>query len=194
LWLRFPTSAKSALCGSVHCRIHRLPKTSIGPLTISPAAGLHPPCCFVDVGDIEIIKPERDRLHRRFGEHAADRLPAGGEHLIRAYRTGVGFGFLPAEELAVEGKRLLPVGSEQLVPAGRRPRPLKRLIILASFCQLCNLRSYFASAPSASSAQSKACSTPGRGRFRPAPISMVADATDGADGVMGSVPTPWLLS
>jgi len=53
---------------------------------------------------------------------------------------------------------------------------------------------YFASAPSASSAQSKACSTPGRGRFRPAPISMVADATDGADGVMGSVPTPWLLS
>src|SRR5262245_43680589 len=36
LWLRFPTSAKIAPCGSVHCRIHRLPKTSIGPLTILP--------------------------------------------------------------------------------------------------------------------------------------------------------------
>src|SRR5207247_8948117 len=87
----------------------------------SPAAGLHPPCCLVDVGDVEVIEPERDRLRCRLGEHTADRLPAGGEYLIRAYRTGVGFGLLPAEELAVEDKRLLPVDSDQLVPP-RRPR------------------------------------------------------------------------
>src|SRR6266540_3416938 len=82
-----------------------------------PRAGLHARYRHVDVSDVEIIKPERDRLHRRLGVHAADRLPSGGEQLVRACCAGVGLRLLPAKELAIKSKRLLPVGGEQLVPA-----------------------------------------------------------------------------
>ena len=67
--------------------------------------------------DVEIIKPEGKRQGRRLGEHAADRLPSGGELLIRAHRADVGVRFLPAKQRAVESERLLPVGREQLMPA-----------------------------------------------------------------------------
>src|ERR1035437_10115143 len=52
-----------------------------------------------------------------FRAHAAKRLPTGGEQLIRVRRTGFGVLFLPAKKLAVESKRLLPVGGDQLMPA-----------------------------------------------------------------------------
>src|SRR5215831_17420794 len=76
----------------------------------------HAPDRHVDVADVEVIKPERDRLRRRLCEHAADGLSSGGEQLIWAHRAGVGLRFLPAEELAVESKCLLPVGGDQLMP------------------------------------------------------------------------------
>ena len=87
------------------------------PLEDPAAAGLHAFSGRVDIADIEVIKPVWDLLYRTFGEHAADRLPAGGEQLIRVLRTEFGVRFLPAEKLAVESKRLLPVGGEQLMPA-----------------------------------------------------------------------------
>ena len=71
----------------------------------------------IEIAYVEVVKPEGDRHRRRLGEHAADRLPSGGEQLIRAHRAGVGVPFLPAKKLAVESERLLPVGGEQLVPA-----------------------------------------------------------------------------
>src|SRR5882757_5506825 len=74
------------------------------------ATGLHPFGGRVDVADVEVIKPEWDGHCGKFGEHAADHLPAGGERLIRLRRTGFGVRFLPAEKFAVEGKRLPPVG------------------------------------------------------------------------------------
>src|SRR5262245_5985593 len=67
----------------------------------------HAPDRHVDVADVEVIKPERDRRRRRLCEHAADGLPPGGEQLI-----WVGLRFLPAEKLAVERPRILPVGGE----------------------------------------------------------------------------------
>src|SRR5712691_1889929 len=79
--------------------------------------GLHTLGGRVDVADIEVIKPEWDRLFRTFSEHAADRLPTGGEQLIRVRRIGFGIRFLPAKKLTVESKRLLLVGGEQLMPA-----------------------------------------------------------------------------
>src|SRR5713101_2286504 len=80
------------------------------------ATSLHALHRHVDVADVEVIKPERDRLHRGLGEHAAYRLPSDGEELVCAHRADIGLRFLPAKELAVESKRLLPVGGEQLVP------------------------------------------------------------------------------
>ena len=71
----------------------------------------------VDVVDVEVVKPEGHGNHRRFGGHAADRLASGGEQLICAHRVDVGVCFSPAKKLAVERKRLLPVGGEQFVPA-----------------------------------------------------------------------------
>ena len=71
----------------------------------------------VDVADVEIVEPERGRDRRGLGEHAADHLPSGGEGLIRARLADVGVLFLPAEKLAVESPRLLPVGGKQFVPA-----------------------------------------------------------------------------
>src|SRR5262249_43349004 len=87
-----------------------------------PSAGPHAPNRDVDISDVEVIKPKRDWLHRRLGEHAADRHPSSGEQLICAHCAGVGVCFAPAEELAVEGERLLPVGGEQLVPADAAER------------------------------------------------------------------------
>jgi hypothetical protein len=81
------------------------------------ATSLHALRRRVDVADVEVVKPEGDRHHRRLSDHAADRLPSGGEQLIRAHSADVGFCFLPAKKLAVESQRLLPVGGEQLVPA-----------------------------------------------------------------------------
>src|SRR5215469_1256532 len=43
------------------------------------AKRLHMLRCCIDVGDVEIVKPERGRNHRGLGEHAADRLPPGRE-------------------------------------------------------------------------------------------------------------------
>src|SRR5215471_3212344 len=82
-----------------------------------PSAGRYAPDRDVDISDVEVVKPKRDWLQRRLGEHAADRLPSSGEQLICAHRAGVGMCLPPAEELVVEGERLLPVGGEQLVPA-----------------------------------------------------------------------------
>src|ERR1700732_2481071 len=61
------------------------------------AASLHALRRRLDVADVEIVKPEGKRQCRRLGEHAADRLPCGGELLIRAHRADVGVRFLPAK-------------------------------------------------------------------------------------------------
>src|SRR5215510_1280607 len=105
----------------------------------------HAPHRHVDVADVEVIKPERDRLRRRLCEHAADGLSSGGEQLIWAHRAGVGLRFLPAEELAVESKRLLPVGGDQLMPADAAGRVQRGGPLLAAFEPLeqrnrCHLR------------------------------------------------------
>src|SRR5580704_6919030 len=81
------------------------------------APGLHPPQGRVNVADTEVVKPAGSGHCRRLGHHAADRLPAGGELLIRAHGVDVGFRFLPSKELAIKSPRFLPVGGEQLVPA-----------------------------------------------------------------------------
>src|SRR5262249_56105161 len=71
-------------------------------------------------------------LGGRVGEEAADGRAGGGEQLIWAYRAGVGLRLLPAEELAVERPRLLPVGSEQLVPADAAGRVQGGGLLLAA--------------------------------------------------------------
>src|ERR1700723_1899806 len=50
-----------------------------GTLEDVAATGLHARRGGVDVTHIEVEKPERGRDHGRLGEHAADRLPCGGE-------------------------------------------------------------------------------------------------------------------
>src|SRR5437879_13598815 len=78
---------------------------------VDPAsAGLHAFDGRVDVVDIEVEKPERDRICRKFGGHAADRLRAYGEQLIRVCRSGFGIRFFPAKELAIKGKSALRIG------------------------------------------------------------------------------------
>src|SRR5262249_20062908 len=82
------------------------------PVDDSPAAGLHPPYCFVDVVDIEVIEPERHRLGCGLGEHAADDLPTRGEQLVGAPGVGIEARLLPAEHLAVKRERSFPIGGE----------------------------------------------------------------------------------
>jgi len=89
------------------------------------AARLHARNGSVDVADIEVIQPVWHRLDWPFGEHAADCLPAGGEQLISLGRPRFGVRLLPAEQCAVERKRLFPVGGEQLMPA-HAPRIVQR--------------------------------------------------------------------
>src|SRR5215211_4432170 len=86
------------------------------PLEDPAAAGFHAFRGCVDIAGIEVIKPIWNRLYRTFSEHAADRLPAGGEQQIHVRLTGFGVLSLPAKELAVECKRLLPIAGEQLMP------------------------------------------------------------------------------
>src|SRR6266478_2450408 len=81
------------------------------------ATSLHALHRHVDVADVEVIKPERDRLDRGLGEHAADGLPSGGEQLVCAHRAHIGLRFLPRAIRLAESPCLLPVGGEQLVPA-----------------------------------------------------------------------------
>src|SRR2546430_9460072 len=64
------------------------------------ATSLHALHRHVDVADVEVIKPERDRLHRGLGEHAADGLPSAGEQLSCAHRSPIGLRFLPTDYLA----------------------------------------------------------------------------------------------
>src|SRR5262249_56530170 len=90
----------------------------------------------VDVADVEVIKPERDRLCRRLCEHAADGLPAGGEQLIWAHRAVAGLRFLPAEELAVERPSFLPVRGDQLMPASAAGRVRRGGRVLPAFAPL----------------------------------------------------------
>src|SRR5271166_2212498 len=54
------------------------------------AAGLHALRRRIDIADVEVVEPERDRDRQRLGEHAADRYPTGGEQLVRAHRADVG--------------------------------------------------------------------------------------------------------
>ena len=91
LWLRFPDQRED---GALRVRALDDP-VAAGHLDrarsrISAAAGLHALHGRVDVADVEVVEPEGDRHHRRLGEHAADGLPAGGEQLISAHRSGVG--------------------------------------------------------------------------------------------------------
>jgi hypothetical protein len=95
------------------------------------AAGRHALRRRVDVVDVEVVKPERHGHRRRLGGHTADRLPAGGEQLIAARGADVGADLLPAEKLAVKGKRLPPVGGEQFVPADAARRSRRGALLLA---------------------------------------------------------------
>ncbi len=47
-----------------------------------PSTDFHTLHGRIDVLDIEVKQPERERLCRTLGEHAADRQPAGGKQLI----------------------------------------------------------------------------------------------------------------
>src|SRR5215472_1408137 len=47
------------------------------PLKDLAATGPHALRSYIDVADVEVIKPEWGRHCRRFAEHAADRLPCG---------------------------------------------------------------------------------------------------------------------
>src|SRR5262249_42904000 len=87
--------------------------------TVEDLAALrfHAPERDIHVADVEVVKPERDRLRGRLGEHAADGEIADREQLIRTHWAAVGLRFPPAEKLAVELPCLLPIGGEQLVPA-----------------------------------------------------------------------------
>src|SRR5215831_9274202 len=52
----------------------------------------------VEVAHIEVVKPEGDGHHRRLVEHAADRRPAGGKHLVSAHGAHIHrVAFLPSE-------------------------------------------------------------------------------------------------
>src|SRR5215469_4484515 len=91
-----------------------------------PATGSDPLRGCVDVANVEVVEPERDRHQRRLRLPATDRLPARRKHLIGARRAdNVGIRFLPVEQLTVQCKRPFAVGGEQLVPA--HPPQLARL-------------------------------------------------------------------
>jgi hypothetical protein len=81
------------------------------------ATSLHAPGRRVDVADAEVVEPKGDRNRRGLGEHAAERLTADGEILIRAHRVDRGVRFLPAKKVGVEGKRLVPIAGQEFVPA-----------------------------------------------------------------------------
>ena len=114
LW---PTSAKRAPWGSVHCDDHVAFRHARRAAKDLSATSLHALRCRVDIADVEIVKPKRNRHRRGLCGHSADRLPAGGEQLICARRASFGLRFLPAKKLAVERPRLLPVGGKEFVPA-----------------------------------------------------------------------------
>ena len=140
-WLRFPCSANAAPCGSLHRAIQTAARQFKRTLENLAAGGLHALRGRIDIADIEVEKPERNRVNRTFGEHAADRCSAGMEQLIDVRRTDIGARLPPAKKFAVKGKRLLQIGGEQLMPAhtsrfvrfggsvGRRsaPRPAQAL-------------------------------------------------------------------
>ena len=79
------------------------------------AAGLDAFSRRLDVADVEIVEPERQRRLRI--PHAANRLRSVGEELVRAHRVDMGARFLPAKQLVVKGERPFPVSGEQLMPA-----------------------------------------------------------------------------
>ena len=81
------------------------------------AAGLHALDGGADVLDIEVKKPERERLRRPLRAHATNCQPTSREQLICVGVTDFGVRLLPAENLAVERKHLLPIVGMQFMPA-----------------------------------------------------------------------------
>jgi hypothetical protein len=82
-----------------------------------PAGSLYAPRRGIYVADVKVVKPEGSRHDWGFGDHSAQRLTPRREELIGAHFPDVGVRALPAEELAVESKRFLPVTRQQFVPA-----------------------------------------------------------------------------
>src|SRR4030095_3931203 len=70
-----------------------------------------------EVLDIEVIEPARLRHARKLGEHAADRLSGHRKQLIQVCRIVFSVGLLPAKKSSVKSKALVPIFSQQLVPA-----------------------------------------------------------------------------
>jgi hypothetical protein len=80
------------------------------------ATNFHTLRSCVDVADVEVENPGRDRHRTRLGNHAADGLLSGGKKLIGPHRAHLGFRFLPAKKRAIKSQSLLSVRGEQLVP------------------------------------------------------------------------------